>query len=119
MASIPSILNPATYNALQRAGTFASIVALLLVIVFHNPIHGYQTEIWPSCVDVPAYLCQIAKPHELGLLEWKSNGAMIEELQSLGSMLLTITAIFIALFAWLSLFKKNKIDCESRASGEP
>ena len=104
MTSIRSLLNPSTYNQVQRVGAFVVIALLLLVIVLHNPIHGYQTEEWISCVDIPAYLCP-DKPREFGLLEWRSTGAMIEALRPLGSALLALAALFLAAAAWLALFK--------------
>lgn len=99
-----SCLNPNTYNQVQRVGAFVAISLLLLVIVLHNPIYGYQAEEWISCVDIPAYLCP-QTPRELGLLEWRSTGAMIEALRPLGTVLLAIGALFIAFLAWLTLFR--------------
>ena len=104
MSLMQTIMNPSAFNQVQRAGAFIAITLLLLLVVLHNPMQGYQTEVWVSCTDIPEYLCP-KEPRKLNLLEWRSTGAMIAVFEPMGTGLLCATAIFVALMAWLELFK--------------
>ena len=108
MRLVISFLDYKAYNQAQRVGAFVAIVVFLLILILHNPMFGYETEEWISCVGIPDHLCP-KKPFKLGPMEWRSNGAMIESMKPLGSALLTVAALLVAIVAWLNLFR-TKVD---------
>lgn len=90
----------------QRLGLFVAIILALLILVLHNPTQGYVTELWVKC-ELPKCLCANGPLH-LGFLEWRSSGAMIDSLSTLGAAALAFAALAVALVAWLYLLAPSR-----------
>ena len=84
---------------------FVAIALALLVFVLHNPTQGYLTEIWVPC-ELPQYLCPNG-PLQLSFFEWRSSGAMVQPLSTLGAAGLAFTALAVALAAWVYLLASS------------
>lgn len=111
--SIITLFDLKQQNQLQKIGFFLAVLILLLLLALHNPIHGYQTETSISDMSgMPSFLLKSWSATELDFLEWRSIGASVDALKSIGTVITWLIVNLLALIVWLIIFSSKTNESE-------
>lgn len=111
MKSFIALFDLKKHNQLQKTGFFVAVLISLIILALHNPIHGYQTETSISDMSgMPSFLLKSWSATELDFLEWRSIGASVDALKSIGTVITWLIVNLLALIVWLIIFSSKTIE---------